>query len=62
LHSKRIFYFIGKEMIKKYLFVTMLLALSVVSAFAQTAQNNADTIMILPFENASGKSGVRVGR
>jgi tetratricopeptide (TPR) repeat protein len=34
----------------------MLLALSVVSAFAQTAQNNADTIMILPFENASGKA------
>jgi tetratricopeptide (TPR) repeat protein len=43
-------------MIKKYLFVTMLLALSVVSTFAQTAQNNADTVMILPFENASGKA------
>ncbi len=34
----------------------MLLALSVVSTFAQTAQNNADTVMILPFENASGKA------
>ena len=44
-------------MLKKYLFVTILLSLAFVSIQAQTVvQNNSDTVMILPFENTSAKA------
>ncbi len=43
-------------MLKKTLFAALLLSLTLISIQAQTVQNNADTAMILPFENTSGKA------
>lgn len=42
-------------MLRKSVFIFLLFLFLFVSAQAQTAQNNADTVMILPFENTSGK-------
>ena len=41
---------------KNYFIVLLTLLFSVVSIKAQTALNNSDTILIMPFENVSGKS------
>lgn len=43
-------------MLKKYLYAASLLVLAFVGARAQTVQNSADTVMVLPFENASEKA------
>jgi tetratricopeptide (TPR) repeat protein len=55
----RIFYFVKNlfsELTIRVLLATIFLAGSfAVAASAQTAQNNYDTVMILPFENTSGK-------
>ncbi|MCU1289582.1 MAG: Bacteriophage receptor, outer rane subunit [Acidobacteria bacterium] len=42
-------------MLKKFLFAAILLSLALVSIRAQAVQSNADTVMILPFENTSEK-------
>ena len=42
-------------MFKKLFFSLMIVAAAFVSANAQAVQNNADTIMVLPFENSSNK-------
>lgn len=43
-------------MLKKVLFIIVLALSSFVFVNAQTPQNNADTVMILPFENITGKA------
>lgn len=43
-------------MLKKFLFAIIFAALAFGSICAQSAQNSADTVMILPFENTSGKA------
>lgn len=42
-------------MLQKSVFIFLLSLFSFVSVVAQSAQNNADTVMVLPFENTSGK-------
>src|SRR5699024_7118068 len=45
-----------KIMLKKFLFAVILAAAAVCSIFAQTTPNNADTVLVLPFENTSDKA------
>jgi tetratricopeptide (TPR) repeat protein len=47
--------FYKEKMLKKFLFAAILLSLALVSIRAQAVQSNADTVMILPFENTSEK-------
>jgi tetratricopeptide (TPR) repeat protein len=47
--------FYKEKMLKKILFAAILLSLALVSIRAQAVQSNADTVMILPFENTSEK-------
>ncbi len=42
-------------MLKNILFAIIFAAVTVGSIFAQTVQNNADTVLVLPFENTSDK-------
>ena len=42
-------------MLRKSVFILLLSLFLFISAQAQAVQNNADTVMILPFENTSGK-------
>jgi tetratricopeptide (TPR) repeat protein len=43
-------------MLRKIIYSLVLTAIAVISVTAQTVQKNADTVMILPFENTSNKA------
>ena len=43
-------------MFKKFIYAFIFLSLTIISSHAQTAGSNADTVMILPFENTSNKA------
>ncbi len=43
-------------MLRKIIYSLVFMAIAIVSVQSQTVQKNADTVMILPFENTSNKA------